>query len=103
MTGAWPMATADEQLNEQLAGAVALSAQIDKQQLPEKTRVYVLDKQLGISSKLLLAQLSTRGVSKKAHSTLSIDEVAQRLDSLQNMPPKAPTTRAAKKSTKSVK
>ena len=73
------MATADEQLNEQLAGAVALSAQIDRQQLSEKTRVYVLAKQLGISSKLLLAQLSTLGVSKKAQSTLSIDEVTQQI------------------------
>ena len=97
------MATADEQLNEQLAGAVALSAQIDRQQLSEKTRVYVLAKQLGISSKLLLAQLSTLGVSKKAQSTLSIDEVTRLLDSLQNTQPKAPTTKAAKKSTKSVK
>src|SRR5699024_9687585 len=100
MTGAWPMATADEQLNEQLAAAVALSAQLDRQQLSEKTPVYVLAKQLRISSKLLLAQLSTLGVSKKAQSTLSIDEVTQLLDSLQNMQPKAPTTKAAKKSTK---
>src|SRR5699024_11920889 len=103
MTAAGPMATADEPLNEQLAGAVALSAQIDRQQLSEKPRVYVLAKQLGISSKLLLAQLSTLGVSKKAQSTLSIDEVTQLLDSLQNMQPKAPTTKAAKKSTKSTK
>src|SRR5699024_7586808 len=53
--------------------------------------------------KLLLAQLSTLGVSKKAQSTLSIDEVTRLLDSLQNTQPKAPTTKAAKKSTKSVK
>src|SRR5699024_2519886 len=102
MTGAWPMATADEQLTEQLAGAAALSAQSARQRLADTTRVYVLAKQLGISSKLLLAQLSTLGVSKKAQSTLSIDEVTRLLDSLQNTQPKAPTTKAAKKSTKSV-
>ena len=33
------MATADEKLNEQLAGAAALAGQIDRQQLAEKTRV----------------------------------------------------------------
>lgn len=59
------MATADEQLNEQLAGAAALAGQIDRKQLGERVRVYTLAKQLGISSKLLIAQLQTQGISKR--------------------------------------
>src|SRR5699024_6515858 len=84
MTGAWPMATADEKVNEQLAGAAALAGQIDRQQLAEKTRVYTLAKQLGISSKVLLEQLGNIGISKKAQSALSTAEVTQLLDSLRS-------------------
>ncbi|WP_300906678.1 translation initiation factor IF-2 N-terminal domain-containing protein, partial [Corynebacterium stationis] len=102
------MATADEKLNEQLAGAAALAGQIDRQQLAEKTRVYTLAKQLGISSKVLLEQLATIGISKKAQSALSTAEVTQLLDSLQSAQPEAPSKepapkKAAKKSAKATK
>lgn len=102
------MATADEKLNEQLAGAAALAGQIDRQQLTEKTRVYTLAKQLGISSKVLLEQLGTIGISKKAQSALSTAEVTQLLDSLQSTQPEAPSKepapkKAAKKSAKTTK
>ena len=102
------MATADEKLNEQLAGAAALAGQIDRQQLAEKTRVYTLAKQLGISSKVLLEQLGTIGISKKAQSALSTAEVTQLLDSLQSAQPEAPSKepapkKAAKKSAKTTK
>lgn len=102
------MATADEKLNEQLAGAAALAGQIDRQQLAEKTRVYTLAKQLGISSKVLLEQLATIGISKKAQSALSTAEVTQLLDSLQSAQPEAPSKepapkKAAKKSAKTTK
>ena len=102
------MATADEKLNEQLAGAAALAGQIDRQQLTEKTRVYTLAKQLGISSKVLLEQLGTIGISKKAQSALSTAEVTQLLDSLQSAQPEAPSKepapkKAAKKTAKTTK
>src|SRR5699024_9588878 len=102
------MATADEKLNAQLAGAAALAGQIDRQQLAEKTRVYTLAKQLGISSKVLLEQLGTIGISKKAQSALSTAEVTQLLDSLQSAQPEAPSKepapkKAAKKSAKATK
>lgn len=77
------MATADEQLNEQLAGAAALAGQIDRKQLGERVRVYTLAKQLGISSKLLIAQLQTQGISKKAQSALTAEEIKRLFDSLQ--------------------
>lgn len=76
------MATADEQLKEQLSGAAALAAQIDKEKLGDKVRVYSLAKQLGISSKLLIEQLHLQGISKKAQSALSAEEVAKLFDSL---------------------
>ena len=76
------MATADEQLKEQLSGAAALAAQIDKEKLGDKVRVYSLAKQLGISSKLLIEQLHLQGVSKKAQSALSAEEVGKLFDSL---------------------
>ena len=76
------MATADEQLKEQLSGAAALAAQIDREKLGEKVRVYSLAKQLGISSKLLIEQLHTQGISKKAQSALTADEVGKLFDSL---------------------
>src|SRR5699024_4424832 len=77
------MATADEQLNEQLAGAAALAGQIDRKQLGERVRVYTLAKQLGISSKLLIAQLQTQGISKKAQSALTAEEIKRLFGSLQ--------------------
>src|SRR5699024_3030547 len=69
------------------------------------TRVYTLAKQLGISSKVLLEQLGTIGMSKKARSALSTAEVTQLLDSLQSAQPEAPQNepapkKAAKKSAK---
>ena len=93
------MATADEKLNEQLAGAAALAGQIDRQQLAEKTRVYTLAKQLGISSKVLLEQLGNIGISKKAQSALSTAEVTQLLDSLQTSQPEVPSKEPAPKKT----
>ncbi|MGO2693482.1 translation initiation factor IF-2 N-terminal domain-containing protein [Corynebacterium casei] len=76
------MATADEQLKEQLSGAAALAAQIDKEKLGDKVRVYSLAKQLGISSKLLIEQLHLQGISKRAQSALSAEEVGKVFDSL---------------------
>ena len=93
------MATADEKLNEQLTGAAALAGQIDRQQLAEKTRVYTLAKQLGISSKVLLEQLGNIGISKKAQSALSTAEVTQLLDSLQTSQPEVPSQEPAPKKT----
>ena len=93
------MATADEKLNEQLTGAAALAGQIDRQQLAEKTRVYTLAKQLGISSKVLLEQLGNIGISKKAQSALSTAEVTQLLDSLQTSQPEVPSKEPAPKKT----
>ena len=87
------MATADEQLNEQLAGAAALAGQIDRKQLGERVRVYTLAKQLGISSKLLIAQLQTQGISKKAQSALTAEEIKRLFDSLQASNP-APVAEA---------
>ena len=93
------MATADEKLNEQLTGAAALAGQIDRQQLAEKTRVYTLAKQLGISSKVLLEQLGNIGISKKAQSALSTAEATQLLDSLQTSQPEVPSKEPAPKKT----
>ena len=93
------MATAGEKLNEQLTGAAALAGQIDRQQLAEKTRVYTLAKQLGISSKVLLEQLGNIGISKKAQSALSTAEVTQLLDSLQTSQPEVPSKEPAPKKT----
>lgn len=107
------MATADEQLNAQLSGAAALAAKLDKEQLGNKVRVYSLAKQLGISSKVLLGQLHTIGLDKKAQSALNSEEVTKLFDSLQastresasdeETEKSAKTSKPAKKATKAAK
>ncbi|QMV84788.1 translation initiation factor IF-2 N-terminal domain-containing protein [Corynebacterium hindlerae] len=58
------------------------AAEIDRTQLGEKTRVHVLAKALGITSKELVAELSAVGIKKVAQSSLSRAEAEQVLDAL---------------------
>ncbi|MHC9945958.1 translation initiation factor IF-2 N-terminal domain-containing protein [Corynebacterium diphtheriae] len=56
-------------------------AALDRSVIGEKIRVHILAKELGTTSKELIAQLATSGMSKVAQSTLSNQEANQLLDS----------------------
>ncbi|MBG9221449.1 Rne/Rng family ribonuclease [Corynebacterium diphtheriae] len=56
-------------------------AALDRSVIGEKIRVHILAKELGTTSKELIAQLATLGMSKVAQSTLSNQEANQLLDS----------------------
>ncbi|MDU0479388.1 translation initiation factor IF-2 N-terminal domain-containing protein [Staphylococcus chromogenes] len=76
-------------------------AKIDRAQLGEKTRVHVLAKQLGISSKELIEELDKLGLVKVAQSNLSREEVTRVLDVVDPEESEKPQRRrAAKKTTK---
>ncbi|MEJ5998362.1 translation initiation factor IF-2 N-terminal domain-containing protein [Corynebacterium sp. H130] len=57
-------------------------AEFDRSQLGEKTRVHLLAKAIGLSSKELIDQLKEMGLKKVAQSTLSKDEAERLLDAL---------------------
>ncbi|MCS4535333.1 translation initiation factor IF-2 N-terminal domain-containing protein [Corynebacterium sp. HS2168-gen11] len=59
---------------------MATPATFDRSTLGEKTRVHVLAKQLGLSSKEVIAQLAELGLKKVAQSALTKPEVEQLLD-----------------------
>ncbi|CAB0567156.1 ribonuclease E [Corynebacterium diphtheriae] len=56
-------------------------AALDRSVIGEKIRVHILAKELGTTSKELIAQLATLGLRKVAQSTLSNQEANQLLDS----------------------
>lgn len=58
------------------------AAQFDRSTLGEKTRVHVLAKKLGLSSKELVEELANLGLKKVAQSSLSKAEAEQVLDAL---------------------
>ena len=61
----------------------AAKPQFDRSQFGEKTRVFVLAKALGITSKELVIKLNDLGLVKVAQSSLSKAEVEQVLDALE--------------------
>ena len=64
----------------------AQPAQVDRSQLGEKTRVFVLAKMLGMTSKDLVVKLNELGLVKVAQSSLSKAETEQVLDALEGTP-----------------
>ena len=60
--------------------AASFAAKINRDELPAKTRVHALAKQLGIASKQLVSILADQGVKKMAQSTLTPDQVGDVLD-----------------------
>lgn len=58
------------------------AAQFDRSTLGEKTRVHLLAKELGLTSKELIEELAKLGLKKVAQSTLSKAEAEQVLDAL---------------------
>lgn len=65
------------------------AAHFDRDSLGEKIRVHVLAKELGLTSKALIAELATLGVKKVAQSTLARAEAEQVLDHLVGQSPEA--------------
>ena len=61
-------------------------AQIDRDSIGERERVYALAKKLGMSSKDVVVALAEIGVAKVAQSTLTKDEVFKLLDHLEGTP-----------------
>ncbi|MEX3507249.1 translation initiation factor IF-2 N-terminal domain-containing protein [Corynebacterium sp. LK2590] len=85
--------TKNEQ-NTDLSAAAALAERIDRSQLGEKTRLYALAKQLGISSKVLVEQFAQQGIKKAPQSGLSKAEAEQILDHIQAAGSQAPASDA---------
>lgn len=77
---------------------VQAAADFDRSQLGESVRVYALAKQLGVSSKDLIAALADLGEKKVAQSSLTRADAEKLLDSL--APAAPPARKAAKKTTK---
>ena len=73
-----------QETTESLKAAVSLAQNLDRSQLKDKTRVYSLAKQLGLSSRELVAQLKDMGLKKSAQSSLSREEAGQVLDTVAN-------------------
>lgn len=71
--------TKEERIESTLAAAVA---GIDREALAPKTRLYALAKQVGVTSKELVAQFAEMGIKKSAQSTLTPEEVGQLIDAL---------------------
>lgn len=60
--------------------AAAFAAKMNRAELPAKTRVHALAKQLGIASRQLVGILADQGVRKMAQSTLTPEQVGDVLD-----------------------
>lgn len=73
-----------QETTESLKAAASLAQNLDLSQLKDKTRVYSLAKQLGLSSRELVAQLKDMGLKKSAQSSLSREEAGQVLDAVAN-------------------
>lgn len=73
-----------QETTESLKAAASLAQNLDRGQLKDKTRVYSLAKQLGLSSRELVAQLKDMGLKKSAQSSLSREEAGQVLDAVAN-------------------
>ena len=73
-----------QETTESLKAAASLAQNLDRSQLKDKTRVYSLAKQLGLSSRELVAQLKDMGLKKSAQSSLSREEAGQVLDTVAN-------------------
>ncbi|MCG7463722.1 translation initiation factor IF-2 N-terminal domain-containing protein, partial [Corynebacterium tuberculostearicum] len=73
-----------QETTESLKVAASLAQNLDRSQLKDKTRVYSLAKQLGLSSRELVAQLKDMGLKKSAQSSLSREEAGQVLDAIAN-------------------
>ena len=73
-----------QETTESLKAAALLAQNLDRSQLKDKTRVYSLAKQLGLSSRELVAQLKDMGLKKSAQSSLSREEAGQVLDAVAN-------------------
>jgi len=73
-----------QETTESLKAAASLAQNLDRSQLKDKTRVYSLAKQLGLSSRELVAQLKNMGLKKSAQSSLSREEAGQVLDAVAN-------------------
>ena len=64
------------------AAAAAFAAKIDREAFAEKTRLYTVAKQLGLSSKELVVEYAELGLKKAAQSSLTREEVGQVLDAI---------------------
>ena len=73
-----------QETTENLQAAASLAQNLDRGQLKDKTRVYALAKQLGLSSRELVAQLKDMGLKKSAQSSLTREEAGQVLDAVAN-------------------
>ncbi|WP_408932950.1 translation initiation factor IF-2 N-terminal domain-containing protein [Corynebacterium marquesiae] len=73
-----------QETTESLKAAALLAQNLDRSQLKDKTRVYSLAKQLGLSSRELVAQLKDMGLKKSAQSSVSREEAGQVLDAVAN-------------------
>ena len=73
-----------QETTESLKAAALLAQNLERSQLKDKTRVYSLAKQLGLSSRELVAQLKDMGLKKTAQSSLSREEAGQVLDAVAN-------------------
>ena len=73
-----------QETTENLKAAASLAKNLDRGQLKDKTRVYALAKQLGLSSRELVAQLKDMGLKKSAQSSLTREEAGQVLDAVAN-------------------
>ena len=71
-----------QETTENLKAAASLAQNLDRSQLKDKTRVYALAKQLGLSSRELVAQLKDTGLKKSAQSSLTRAEASQVLDTV---------------------
>ena len=72
----------------------AAVANIDRDSLAPKTRLYALAKQVGVTSKELVAQFAQIGIKKSAQSSLTPEEIGQLIDAAVPASQPAATTAA---------
>ena len=72
----------------------AAVASIDRASLAPKTRLYALAKQVGVTSKELVAQFAQMGIKKSAQSSLTPEEIGQLIDATAPASQPAATTNA---------
>lgn len=72
----------------------AAVANIDRDSLAPKTRLYALAKQVGVTSKELVAQFAQIGIKKSAQSSLTPEEIGQLIDATAPASQPAATTAA---------
>nr|VDG63043.1 Ribonuclease G [Streptococcus thermophilus] len=80
------MSSSAQQQDQAQPGEQAAAPLYDRSRLGEKTRVFALAKELGMSSKDLVAALNELGMVKVAQSSLTRAETAQLLDALESQP-----------------